>query len=83
MTAIMLGALTLQGLQPGPLLFQQHSDMVFTLFIGMIFCYICMLISPVVFAGDLQSAESAQCDSDARHLGSLHCRHLCSQQLAV
>ena len=43
-TAIMLGALTLQGLQPGPLLFQQHSDMVFTLFIGMIFCYICMLI---------------------------------------
>ncbi|MET3600816.1 tripartite tricarboxylate transporter permease [Martelella mangrovi] len=42
-TAIMLGALTLQGMQPGPLLFQQHSDMVFTLFIGMIFCYICML----------------------------------------
>ncbi|WP_172329409.1 tripartite tricarboxylate transporter permease [Mangrovicoccus sp. HB161399] len=43
-TAIMLGALTLQGLQPGPLLFQQHADLVFTLFAGMVFCYVAMLV---------------------------------------
>ncbi|EWY41780.1 C4-dicarboxylate ABC transporter permease [Skermanella stibiiresistens SB22] len=42
-TAVMLGALTLQGLQPGPLLFQDHADLVFTLFAGMIFCYVAML----------------------------------------
>ncbi|MBV5336913.1 MAG: tripartite tricarboxylate transporter permease [Deltaproteobacteria bacterium] len=43
-TAVMLGALTLQGLQPGPLLFKDHSDLVFTLFAGMLFCYVVMLI---------------------------------------
>lgn len=43
-TAVMLGALTLQGLQPGPLLFKEHADLVFTLFAGMIFCYIGMLV---------------------------------------
>lgn len=43
-TAVMLGALTLQGLQPGPLLFKEHSDLVFTLFAGMLFCYVVMLI---------------------------------------
>lgn len=43
-TAVMLGALTLQGLQPGPLLFKEHADLVFTLFAGMIFCYFGMLV---------------------------------------
>lgn len=43
-TAVMLGALTLQGLQPGPLLFREHGDLVFTLFAGMLFCYVTMLI---------------------------------------
>jgi len=43
-TAVMLGALTLQGLQPGPLLFKEHGDLVFTLFAGMIFCYVGMLV---------------------------------------
>lgn len=43
-TAVMLGALTLQGLQPGPLLFKDHADLVFTLFSGMLFCYVMMLI---------------------------------------
>lgn len=42
-TAVMLGALTLQGLQPGPLLFREHADMVFTLFAGMLICYVFML----------------------------------------
>ncbi|PWC13014.1 tripartite tricarboxylate transporter permease [Brenneria corticis] len=43
-TAIMLGAMTLQGLQPGPMLFKEHGDMVFTIFAGMLFCYAVMLI---------------------------------------
>ena len=43
-TAVMLGALTLQGLQPGPLLFKEHGDLVFTLFAGMLFCYAILLI---------------------------------------
>jgi len=43
-TAVMLGALTIQGLQPGPLLFKDHAPMVFTLFAGMLFCYVMMLI---------------------------------------
>ncbi|GHU27990.1 C4-dicarboxylate ABC transporter permease [Betaproteobacteria bacterium] len=43
-TAIMLGALTMQGLQPGPLLFKEHASLVFTLFAGMLFCYVALLV---------------------------------------
>ncbi|HGX0742626.1 TPA: tripartite tricarboxylate transporter substrate-binding protein [Escherichia coli] len=43
-TQIMLGALTLQGMQPGPLMFTDHGDMVYTLFVGMIFCYFMLLV---------------------------------------
>lgn len=43
-TAVMLGALTLQGLQPGPLLFRDHADLVYSLFAGMILCYVLLLI---------------------------------------
>lgn len=43
-TAVMLGALTLQGLQPGPLLFREHAPLVFTLFAGMLICYVMMLV---------------------------------------
>ena len=35
-TAIMLGALTVHGLIPGPTLFQQQGDFVTALFIGML-----------------------------------------------
>ena len=35
-TAILLGALTIQGIQPGPLLFTQHPDIVYPLFAGMV-----------------------------------------------
>ena len=34
-TAIMIGALTLQGLAPGPMLFIQHKVLVYTIFLGM------------------------------------------------
>lgn len=43
-TAVMLGALTIQGLQPGPMLFKDHSGLVFTLFAGMLICYVLMLV---------------------------------------
>lgn len=34
-TAIMIGALTIQGLAPGPMLFQQKKVLVYTIFVGM------------------------------------------------
>lgn len=43
-TAVMLGALTIQGLHPGPLLFKDHSDLVFSLFAGMLISYVIMLV---------------------------------------
>lgn len=35
-TAVMMGALTLHGMQPGPLLFRDHPAMVYAIFAGMI-----------------------------------------------
>ena len=43
-TAILIGALTIQGLQPGPLLFQDHPVLVYTIFVGMLLANIFMLI---------------------------------------
>ncbi len=42
-TAIMLGALTVQGLQPGPLLFKDHLDVVYAFFASMILANIVMI----------------------------------------
>ena len=35
-TAVMLGALTIQGLRPGPLLFEQHAPFVYGLFVSLL-----------------------------------------------
>lgn len=43
-TAILLGALTLQGLQPGPLLFKNNGDIVYTIFMGLLVANFVMLI---------------------------------------
>ncbi|MCL2674433.1 MAG: tripartite tricarboxylate transporter permease [Defluviitaleaceae bacterium] len=43
-TAILIGALTMQGLQPGPLLFQDHAALVYTIFGGMVLANVFMLI---------------------------------------
>lgn len=43
-TAVMLGALMVQGLQPGPLLFENHSELVYTLFLGMLIANLLILI---------------------------------------
>ncbi len=42
--AVMLGALTMQGLQPGPLLFKENSSTVFMIFAGLFVANIVMLI---------------------------------------
>jgi len=43
-TAVLLGALTIHGLQPGPLLFRDHIDIVYPIFAGMILCQVVLLI---------------------------------------
>ncbi len=42
--AILLGALTLQGLQPGPILFRDHIDLVYTIFAGVMVANVFMFI---------------------------------------
>lgn len=42
--AIMIGALTIQGLQPGPLLFQNNAPLVYALFFGCFIANICMFV---------------------------------------
>lgn len=42
--AILIGALTVQGLQPGPLLFTEHVDLVYAVFLGMTVANIAMLL---------------------------------------
>lgn len=43
-TAILIGALTVHGLQPGPLLFKEHIFLVYTIFLGMFVANILTLI---------------------------------------
>lgn len=43
-TAVLLGALTIHGIQPGPLLFRDHLDVVYPIFAGMILCQLALLI---------------------------------------
>lgn len=47
-TAIFLGALMLQGLRPGPLLFTEHGNVVYAIFAGMIVANIIMLFFGLV-----------------------------------
>jgi len=42
-TAVILGALLVQGMRPGPLLFLQHADVVYSVFVGMFFANIMFL----------------------------------------
>lgn len=43
-TAMLLGALTLHGLTPGPLLFQNQADVVYGIFAAMLICSVIMLV---------------------------------------
>ena len=42
-TAVLLGALTIHGLQPGPMLFRDHLDIVYPIFAGMIMAQLVLL----------------------------------------
>ncbi|GIN63353.1 C4-dicarboxylate ABC transporter permease [Robertmurraya siralis] len=42
-TAVLLGALMVQGLQPGPMLFETNGPIVYTLFVGMLLANVFML----------------------------------------
>ncbi len=43
-TAVLLGALTIHGFQPGPLLFRDHLDVIYPIFAGMILAQFILLI---------------------------------------
>ncbi len=43
-TAVLLGALTIHGLQPGPMLFRDHLDVIYPIFAGMIMAQFALLI---------------------------------------
>lgn len=43
-TAVLLGALTIHGLQPGPMLFRDHLDVVYPIFAGMIMAQFILLL---------------------------------------
>jgi len=47
-TAVILGAFIIQGLQPGPLLYKEHLDVVYNVFSSMIVANIAMLIVGIV-----------------------------------
>ena len=42
-TAVILGALLVQGMRPGPLLFLQHTEVVYSVFVGMFFANLMFL----------------------------------------
>ncbi len=44
LTAILLGALVIQGVQPGPLLFENDSQLVSSIFISLLLANVCLLL---------------------------------------
>lgn len=43
-TAVLLGALIIQGIQPGPMLFRNHLDIVYPIFASMILSNFCLIV---------------------------------------
>ncbi|WP_256839745.1 tripartite tricarboxylate transporter permease [Ornithinimicrobium faecis] len=54
-TAVMLGALMVQGIQPGPRLFEGGGDLVYPLFLGMLVANILMFVVAMALAKPLAS----------------------------
>ena len=44
-TAVILGAFMLHGLTPGPLMFEQNLDMIYAIFVGILFSSVVLLIA--------------------------------------
>ncbi len=77
-TAVILGALLIHGMRPGPLLFIQHADVVYAVFIGMFFANLMFLGLGLGGAKDiLTNSSCAQLCAESDHTGSLCGRHLC------
>ena len=49
-TAVLLGALMMKGLRPGPELFKNQGDIVYTIMVGLIFVNIFMFLQSTYFA---------------------------------
>jgi len=49
-TAVMMGAFLLHGIQPGPLLFTKTPESVYTIFVGMLFCNLIMILTGLLTA---------------------------------
>jgi putative tricarboxylic transport membrane protein len=43
-TAVILGGLLIHGLQPGPMLFQTHLEVIYALYIAIVFAYLVILV---------------------------------------
>lgn len=50
LTAILLGALVVQGVQPGPLLFENDMELVSSIFISLLIANICLLVIGLIAA---------------------------------
>src|SRR5690625_3005877 len=57
-TAVLLGALTIQGLQPGPLLFQQHSDLIRMIYVGLFIALIFQITIALLGAKQISKISS-------------------------
>ena len=44
MTAVLMGAFMIQGITPGPLMFQDHANIIYALFVGLMVCNIANLL---------------------------------------
>jgi putative tricarboxylic transport membrane protein len=44
-TAVLLGAFVIQGLQPGPLLYKEHIDIVYQIFASMVLAVVSLVLS--------------------------------------
>ena len=54
------GRVNVTGMQPGPLMFTDHGDMVYTLFVGMIFCYFMLLVLDCFFESHRYVGENSR-----------------------
>ena len=80
-TAVMLGALTIQGLRPGPLLFEQHAPFVYGLFASLLLANLLAALMTLV-GRSLFGSASALTQGEPRSGGPspLHYRRLLNRQ---
>ena len=77
-TAVLMGGLIIQGLQPGPELFTKYAPMTYTFFAGFVIVQFFMLL--IGLGGCRIFAQIVRRRSHSLHLCPLRCRLLCHQQ---